>query len=846
MEKTIFYFEYVTKIILWLLAALIPFWFTPLPVGVEFGRELVFTPLIIIAFILWLLTVLMRGEVVHRNSVAIFGGILLLAVFGLSVVFSLSPLLSFSLTDTVGEKFSTLLLAVILMVLCANSFRSREEVGNFVFLLIFSGSLSGLIVALQIWFGVPLYQYISSSAGSVDFNVIGTVNGFSLFCVALLGISLGFVFSPYFHEWKKWVRYSLYASIFIFLINLLLINFRMSWVILLVTSVFLFGFTLKSVRAEGGRFNLRSLLIVLFLVFNLVMVGARVQVFRNVNLPAEISPSLATTLGISLAVFKEGVKSFLLGSGPGTFGLDWGLYKSPAVNSTVFWNVRFNQGFSWASTILPTVGLLGLLSFLLFVVLSFVAFLRSILFLKEGQGILSMSVFLGFSAMILASFLYPATFSFILLLFILGGLLSFLLSRDKLPLAVFPPAPSDFSEEVLHSNASPSRPWSNWNSKGVRDTFRYLFGVDEYILKFEAPWVVFISSLVVIFLLSLSVMALYFDIGHIHASLVRTSALRAFEKGDRDGVIAKFERVIRLEPKNYRNYQNLVLVKIERAKELINKASNGQNVQQEFQLVINSAIQDSQRSIQLHPRESLVWKTQGSLYELIIPYIQGAERLAFASYTRAAELDPVNPAAWMDVARPGLVFADRTLLLMGQANAQDREQLNQSRVSSLLEVEKALQKAIGVKQDFAGAHFLLAQTALRLGNVKGAIDSVEKARAAAPFDIGIAFQLGLLYYQNGDFNRAGGEFLRAISLNENYSNARYFLGLIYDRNGNKAGAIFEFEKVQSLNPDNQEVKKILENLRSGRGALDAIVPPAEAPEKRKETPVKEDTTGRKK
>ena len=102
----------------------------------------------------------------------------------------------------------------------------------------------------------------------------------------------------------------------------------------------------------------------------------------------------------------------------------------------------------------------------------------------------------------------------------------------------------------------------------------------------------------------------------------------------------------------------------------------------------------------------------------------------------------------------------------------------------------------------------------------------------------MAFQLGLLYYQNNNLVRAEAEFARAISLNENYSNARYFLGLIYDRRGEKEKAIAEFEKILIFNPDNQEVETILANLRTKKSALKGIVPPGTPPEKRKEVPVK--------
>jgi hypothetical protein len=66
------------------------------------------------------------------------------------------------------------------------------------------------------------------------------------------------------------------------------------------------------------------------------------------------------------------------------------------------------------------------------------------------------------------------------------------------------------------------------------------------------------------------------------------------------------------------------------------------------------------------------------------------------------------------------------------------------------------------------------------------------------------------------------------------------LGLIYDRKGDGPRAIQQFEEIEKFNPDNQEIKRILQNLRAGKPALEGIVPPAEPPERRKETPVKEE------
>ena len=94
----------------------------------------------------------------------------------------------------------------------------------------------------------------------------------------------------------------------------------------------------------------------------------------------------------------------------------------------------------------------------------------------------------------------------------------------------------------------------------------------------------------------------------------------------------------------------------------------------------------------------------------------------------------------------------------------------------------------------------------------------------------MAFQLGLIYYNDNKLEKARLEFERAVAFSPDYSNARYFLGLIYDKQGNKQGALGQFENISKLNPDNQEVKNILNNLRSGKPALEEIVqsqPPIE-------------------
>jgi len=150
--------------------------------------------------------------------------------------------------------------------------------------------------------------------------------------------------------------------------------------------------------------------------------------------------------------------------------------------------------------------------------------------------------------------------------------------------------------------------------------------------------------------------------------------------------------------------------------------------------------------------------------------------------------------------------------------------MEKEREEALLLAIKNLEKAIELKGDYAPAHYLIAVAYDQQGREEEAISRLEEIKNIFPQDIGISFQLGMLYWRKEKLDRAQGEFERIIKLNPDYSNGRYMLGLVYDKKGEKEAAIEQFEKVAKLNPENQEVAKILENLKGGLPALQGIIP----------------------
>ena len=323
----------------------------------------------------------------------------------------------------------------------------------------------------------------------------------------------------------------------------------------------------------------------------------------------------------------------------------------------------------------------------------------------------------------------------------------------------------------------------------------------------------FISALAIIFLLIVSVSGFYVFGQKYASAYFYGRALRSSSSGDLSGSRAYLDKAAAFGPRDvyFRVASELDLTEMS---SLLSRSDvSADDVRSGFQNTLSRAIQNVQSAVNLNPVEPLNWISLGRVYEAVIPFqIQGAANFASAAYIEAGAKNPTSPEPLLARARVALA-------------------LNQ-----LSDAKTLLEESLKLKNSYTPAHFLLAQIEDAQGNTSNAIARAEAAVILSPNDMGTLFQLGLLYYRADRFNNAGVVFERAVSLNKNYSNARYFLGLIYDRLGSKDAAIEQFEQVSALNPQNQEVEKILNNLRLGKNALSGIAPP---PEERKEPPVKE-------
>ena len=292
-------------------------------------------------------------------------------------------------------------------------------------------------------------------------------------------------------------------------------------------------------------------------------------------------------------------------------------------------------------------------------------------------------------------------------------------------------------------------------------------------------------------------------------------ALKTFEKsGDIDATGKKLTKAAGMDKQDeyYRALSELGLISLNKI--VANKDLPADKALALFKDNLGVTIAYAREAARLNPADPVNWMQLGRVYESVVALkVEKADEAAFNSYAEAFKVSPLDPSPFIASAR---VFM----------------QINKAG-----EAKKYLQSALNIKPDFADALFMLAQIEAQAGNLKEAILRMEQTAAVSPNNFGVFFQLGLLQYQNNNLSAARSAFERTAGLNGDYANARYFLGLIYDRQGLKEKAIEQFAQIQKTNPNNEEVKKILSNLKNGRSALAEIAPPA--PENREEPPISE-------
>lgn len=780
-----------------------------------------------------------------------------LIISGISSALSGSPQLSWWGNLTSPDSFLNFLIYGLALLLVPVFLR---EIGDLIkALLFFSVSLFALSVySLLQFFGLFLLPFDFTKA--ISFNPIGTVQSLAVFLGSGLVMIVALLTSFKLSAVLKMI-FSFCAAVLSLI--LILVNFNYVWLGILFASALVVAWQVMHSRKSqapmtndqttnettGGesamlapKFGLPLALMVIVAILFFV----QPPISAIVQLPAEVRPSMRATFDIAKGTLSSGVTNAIFGSGPATFLYEYLIHRSADLNATAFWGVRFSQGFATIPSMLVTGGALGIVSLFAFLglfiwtgfkgvaALSRRTITPSLLLSKEGNNVsdaegvaesasplyeggdnrgggggsaekIALISFVSFLFLLLSWFYYPVNFSIFIFTFLFAGMVLAALRIG-----------------------------------GAMENFEFSL--------LQTPQRTFALSLVIIVLIVIVVVGVYWEGQRYIASILHTFGVQAYNKTQNiDEAMQKVGLAVNLDNSDDRYWRTFSQLLALRAQEVLrNQTLDAAQLQQRYQVILQSQIQAGQQAVKVNPADPLNWRQLGAIYEDNIVIVGGSDRFATDNYLGAAERNPKNPTEFLNVARAYVRSVDtiqgriaRLSQADPKANKDEIEKLQAERAEKLNKALENLQKSISIKGDYAPAHFLASQVYERQGNRELAIQKTVETRNLNPLDTGVGYQLGLLYYLDSQFEKARDELERVVSLSETFSNARYFLGLAHDKLGNEEKAVQQFEKISELNPDNQEVKKILENLRAGKDALANVVPPAQPPQQRIEPPVEQ-------
>lgn len=749
----------VSKMCLYWLAFLLPVLFLPWTANVlEFNKQALLIVLVFVATFAWLLKILISGKVqISLSFIHIPVGVLLL-VYLASTIFSSWRYGSFwGWPIVTSESFITLMCLALFYLLVVNNFE-RKGIMHMLSLLVFSAALSGVYAILQIFgkFIIPI-----GFTKAVSFNTVGSINVLAIFAAILLPLIIMLLMAAK----KKIYRILFIVSIAIFSILLLLINFYVAWWLVIAGSALIFAFGMQRRDVFDSRW---LILPMFFLAVGLLFAFFRFAIPGLPQIPAEFFLKQQPTLNIALKSVQENP---VVGTGPGTFSYVFAKYKDISFNqNNNLWNAVFESGASKILTVLATVGVLGVLSFV--VLMGFFIF-YGIMFLfkkKEVEDIvfywaLGVGMFISFLIASAGFFLYSSNTTLDFTYFLLMACFIALLYPERKEFELKPSSliTLGFTFAI---------------------TVVFVFGLGIFILEGQR----YISSMN------------YLD------------GITIWQQNQTDKALAKIEKAASISPNidlYWRELSQAYLknVQLVAAKEGLTQEQKRQEVQN----AINKAVNAGKAASDVNSKSADNWGNRGFVYQSLIGTVGGTKDWAVDAYKEAMKLDPVNP---FYPTQAGISIL-RQVAILAESDKQEKTDL-------LEEAGDYFNKSIQLKADYAPAHFQLARVFLAQGKQDEMIASLEKAKEAAPFDVGLAFQLGLVYYQKKDFTKARAELERAFVLDPNYSNALYFLGLTYYEIGEKDAAISVFERILQLNPGNDVATKVLNNIKAGRKALNGI------------------------
>ncbi len=757
--------------LLWTTIFLLPLFFmSNTPSILELNKQILLVWLVGLAFLLWVGRMAIKSQIKFRANFIFIPVFVFLLVMGASTIFA--DYTAQSLWGFFGgeaRSFITLVFLITFFILFVNNIKTKKEILITLNVILVSGFFVISFGVLQLW---GKYILPTEATHNVFFNTVGSVYLFGVYVSILFLLALNLFMYVQRNIFK--IILGILTLAFFFVLSI--VGLKIIWIALVISLALILGRLIigDNIKDKKSASSFNSVLLMIFLVLSLLMILQK-QPIINKELPVEVLLTHKSSIGIAWSAIKH---NFLLGSGPSNY---INIYREfRPLNLGNFWATNFNTATSYFLTLLATGGVLSSLALLFLIIVSGIYLFRGIL--SHDSRVAMLSVAIGSVWLLLSIILlfYIINLTILFMWWVaLAMLVSILAFSPKTELREF--------------------------STGTDD--------NKPSLLFSFVFVMIIIGVIV---------ALYSQSQRYLAAVHFKKALIAdMQKQDIDKVVGELDTAVLMDPSKDLYYRNRSLAYFAKANKRISekgKDFSAEDANYVSQLV-KAALSDADMAKKLNPKDVENHIALVKVYESLLPTMEGAGEKALEYANKAVEVDPNNPVIYQQLASIYINMAD---LEAAKSQAKKEKELPEKAKEYLVAAKENANKAIKLKTDLLAVRLLLVGIFDREGSSDEAINAMIDSRKTFPANPSLAFQLGLLYLREDKIDEAGGQFLQAVRIDQNYANAHYFLGLVFDKKDKKDLAIKEFEKVLELNKGNKLVEKILENLKEGRKALDGL------------------------
>lgn len=717
-------------------------------------KQYAFICLLLVNVVLFVAKMILSKSLSFKKSVLDFPilGILVIALF--SSIFSVNHYDSFlGRNEYFVFNYFYLIFLAIFYFLITNFINTRSRWSGLVDALIYTGGFTSVLFVLKSIFKLDLLGMIIPGA----LNTIDKINTpLGVWMVVIFILSAGFLLKRSLPIGKSLVYFFITL---VSLVSLILLSFNILWWITLAGLVVLLLVGVSFIKEV--RMGWVSALFAM-LILTVVFITFGTPRYLQTAVPAEISLGGKPSWSVTSHTVFSGAKDFILGSGLGTFNVDFSQYRSVDFNNDAWaWSLRFSQPLSTFFALLAESGVLMTLAFL-FIIIYTLGHMFNVWFRRTAMTSRAVELDQEGSDQRLDAFVATAAWVMLtgaMAVIFFGPVLWWLW---WLLLGLIVTGLSFTNPDVIKTKT--------WE---VEDT-------PQYSLTFSFIMIVLLAGLIMV------------GVWGARLYMAENAYAKALASTDYTKAEQNLNRALYQRSSSDVYHAALAQVYLMEAVKLVNDGSKDLQAVSSY---VAQAVNEARTATELSPRSVAIWENLAIMYENAAVIVPEARDWAIKSWQKAKDLEPTNP-----------------VLSLRLAN-------NYALSNKMDDAIKSYKEASTLKKDYLDAYVGLARVYEQQNKIDDAVDAYKNAltyggsqNAMTLFDFG-----RVLYNRNKDTDRNDAEvlWLNAVRLQPNYSNALYSLGLLYESKGDKTNALQYYYKVKDLNPEN---KDIIAKIRSLVGA----------------------------